>query len=316
MVGGGSLWRAAASALVLLVGLVSVTACSGVPGKELQAIGSELTPQSVDFTGLVSDAQMALAAYQKEPAIRAAYPKTVRVASPGTRDVQYFIVRDDKARTQYISVRGTADDLNIREDFDLKVREDRKIKIPVHSGFDADARAVYGDAKSNLKKGYSTYFIGHSLGGAVAAVAAIYAIEDGFDVKRVTTFGQPRFTTTKGVQQLSFLPLLRVVDENDLVPLLPPGISLNDGLGHYEQVGPEVLLLEGQEFVYLPAPAASELSLGEFWRDLGVADLQDHKLREYIARLTAKERGAKQVTYNSREHYAALRKSAQSLKQR
>jgi hypothetical protein len=45
----------------------------------------------------------------------------------------------------------------------------------------------------------------------VAAILTIYMIEDGVEVVRVVTFGQPRFTTADGVKRLSFLSLARVV---------------------------------------------------------------------------------------------------------
>jgi thioesterase domain-containing protein len=70
---------------------------------------------------------------------------------------------------------------------------------------------VFNDLKSHLKPGYKTYVTGHSLGGAVAAILTIYLIEDGVQVERVVTFGQPRFTTTDGIgefwRSLSFADL-------------------------------------------------------------------------------------------------------------
>ena len=305
--------RVAAPVLVLMLCLLGLSACGSLPTKELEALGSGITPQSVNFAELAVDAKRARAAYLSPAGIRAAYPNTVHIASPGGKDVQYFIERDDKARTQIVTVRGTKGDENLREDFDVKVREDRRIKIPVHSGFDADARAIYADAAPLLKKGYTTTMVGHSLGGAVATILAIYAIEDGHKVKKITTFGEPRFTTAEGAAQLSFLPLLRVVDEYDIVPLLPT--ASNGKFGDYEQVGPEVILLEGPYYVYLPAPVAREVSVGEFWRDAKLVNLQDHKMTAYEARIATKLKGSKQVPYDARKRYAALHKTVQSLKQ-
>ncbi|MCA3561888.1 MAG: lipase family protein [Aestuariivirga sp.] len=298
---------AAAICLSLLAG------CASLPRGELQTLGSEVVREKVDFQTLDAGAKRAKAAYSSPAAIRAAYPKTVRVATPGGRDVQYFIERDDKAKVQYITVRGTTDDTTLKEDFDTKVRSDRATKIPVHSGFDLDARAVWTDAQPYLKSGYQTYVVGHSLGGAVAAILGIYMIEDGYKVDKIYTYGQPRFTTADGVKQLGFLPLLRVVDENDLVPVLPPGMMGNKKYGRYEQVGPEIILLEGPDYVYLPGAVAAELSYGEFWRDLHVADLKDHKLDNYIRRIEDKFAASRQVAYNSRETYVAKKKVVASL---
>lgn len=299
------------AAALLCIGLLA--GCSSLPKGELQALGSEVVKQQIDFPTLDVNAKRAKAAYAKPAKIRAAYPNTVRVATPGGRDVQYFIERDDKAKVQYITVRGTMDDTTLKQDFDAKVRDDRATKIPVHTGFDLDARAVWADAQPYLKNGYQTYVVGHSLGGAVAAILGIYMIEDGYKVDKIYTYGQPRFTTSQGVAQLGFLPLLRVVDENDLVPLLPPGAMANKKYGPYEQVGPEVILLEGPDYVYMPSQQASELSLGAFWRGLHVADLKDHKLDNYIKRIEDKFTGSRQVAYNQRENYVAKKKAVASL---
>jgi hypothetical protein len=147
----------------------------------------------------------------------------------------------------------------------------------------------------------------------VAAVLGLYMIEDGYKVDRIYTYGQPRFTTAAGVSQLGFLPLMRVVDENDLVPLLPPGVMVNKKFGPYQQVGPEVILLEGPDYVYLPAQTATELSLGEFWRDMSVADLKDHKLNNYIRRIEDKMVSSRQVAYNARENDVAKKKAVATL---
>lgn len=290
--------RSAAHAAILALCLALVSACTSLPRQELNSLGSQVSTQKVDFAALEADAQRARAAYQPPAQIQAAYPKTVRVATPAKQDVQYFIERDDKAKVQYLVVRGSANDINMKEDFAARIRKDRNIKIPVHSGFDDDAKAIWADAQPYLKKDYQTRLAGHSLGGAVAAILGIYAIEDGYKVQAIHTYGQPKFTTTAGATQLSFLPLLRVVDENDLVPLLPPGL-----LVPYAQVGPEVILLEGPNYVYLDAPAAKTLSKGDIGQELAVADLKDHKMQNYITRITTKLDGAKPIAYNAREKY-------------
>lgn len=300
-----------AAAALLCISLLA--GCASLPKGELQAIGSQVVHEKIDFEALEVNAKRAKAAYTSPAQIRASYPQTVRVATPGKRDVQYFIERDDKAKIQYLVVRGTTDDTTLDEDFDVKVRDDRATKIPVHTGFDQDARAVWKDAQPYVKTGYQTYLVGHSLGGAVAAILGIYMIEDGYKVDKIYTYGQPRFTTSKGVAQLGFLPLLRVVDENDLIPLLPPGLMVNKQFGPYQQVGPEVILLSGPDYVYEPSQDASELSLGEFWRDLHVADLKDHKIDNYIRRIEDKIPNGREVAYNARENYIAKKKVVATL---
>ncbi|MFO1122286.1 MAG: lipase family protein [Hyphomicrobiales bacterium] len=276
---------------------------SSAANQQLDILGSRVNETVVDFADIETYAKRAKAAYGTEAQIRAAYPRTVRIATPGKDQVRYFVERDDAAKTQTISVRGTANRRNLSEDEKAKLVVDRHAGIPVHKGFDDVAAVVYADLAPNLKKGYTTYVTGHSLGGAVAALVAIYAMEDGHQVKRVVTFGQPRFTTAVGVAKLGNLPLTRVVDENDIIPMVPPASMGDKVYGPYEHVGPEIILLEGPRYVYLPSHDATRLSLGEFWRTEGFADLPDHKMDTYLRRIADKRKGAIAVSYDDREKY-------------
>jgi triacylglycerol lipase len=303
------IWVAAASRLRVLVPVLAVVsqlaACATVPGRELAQIGALVTPASIDFDDLYVYAERSKAAYGSGPAIKDSYPKTVHVGAPAGTDVQYFLELDENRKTQTITVRGTVNQRNWSEDFDSVIRRDRKLDIPVHAGFDAVASAINSDVKPYLKPGYATYVTGHSLGGAAAALLAIYLMEDGVAVKKVVTFGQPKFTTSAGVARLSALPIIRVVDENDIVPLVPPASEAFDPTGPYEHVGPEVILLEGPRYTYLRSHDATRISLGEFWRSLGLADVRDHKIDKYLARISEKKASALQVAYDVRERYVA-----------
>lgn len=297
-----------AQPVVIVVCLMALTACVGVSKRELQALGSTITPTEIDFVELTAYAGRAKAAYAEEPVIRGQYPATVRVSAPGKTDAQYFIERDDRAKVQYIAIRGTANRKNLMEDVEMRIREDLALAIPVHAGFDATARVLYADMKPSLRPGYRTYITGHSLGGALAALLAIHMIEDGYKVDRVVTFGQPKFTTTDGVGKLGFLSLTRVVDENDVVPMLPPTTIINRVYGVYEHAGPEIILLEGPHYVFLPTHDADRISIGEFGRSLNFANLRDHHMDNYLRRLSPKAKGAVEVSYDERENYVAAKK--------
>jgi hypothetical protein len=283
-----------------------------VSKQELQLLGSTVTPTKVDFVELTAYASRAKAAYATEAVIRGQYPATVRVSAPGKTDAQYFIERDDRAKVQYIAIRGTANSKNLIEDVEMRIREDLALAIPVHAGFDGTARVLYADMTPSLKRDYTTYITGHSLGGALAALLAIHMVEDGYKVDRVITFGQPKFTTTDGVDRLGFLSLTRVVDENDIVPMLPPTTIVNRVYGVYEHAGPEIILLEGPHYVFLPTHDADRISIGEFGRSLNIADLKDHHMDNYLSRLSIKAKGAVEVSYDSREKYVAPKKKVAS----
>jgi hypothetical protein len=291
---------------------VLLSGCTGPSRTELNSLGSAITPVSVDFKEIQTYALRARAAYDPPTAIQSKYPAAVRVSTPGPSATQYFLERNDKLRTQTITVRGTANKTNRKEDFNIRVRTDSKLDIPVDSGFDSVAQAIYADVKPYLETGYKTYLTGHSLGGAVAVLLAVALSEDGYSVQRIITFGQPKVTTAAGVQRLNFLPLTRVVDENDIIPMLPPPSFRNLGKGAYEHVGPEIVLLEGKNYSYLPAHAAERLSAGEDWAALLGSDLKDHKMDIYLKRIAEKLQGGVEVAYNSRERYVAKQPQQQT----
>ncbi|MCX7305915.1 MAG: lipase family protein [Hyphomicrobiales bacterium] len=294
----------------MVVCLLMLAACVGVSRQEVQLLGSSIAPSKVDFAELHAYAGRAKAAYAAEAVIRSQYPSTVRVSAPGKTDAQYFIEQNDKTKVQYIAIRGTANRKNLVEDVEMRIREDISLAIPVHIGFDATARTLYADMKPYLKTNYTTYITGHSLGGAIAALVAIRMVDDGYRVEKVVTFGQPKFTTTDGVGKLGFLTLIRVVDENDIVPMLPPTTIVNRVYGIYEHAGPEIILLDGPRYVYLPTHDADRISVGELGRSIDFADLKDHHMDNYLKRIEAKTGQALQVSYDDREKYIAPRKQA------
>jgi len=297
---------------IVAIAPLALTACVGGSAKDLAALGPTVAPADVNFAEIYAYAGRAKTAYSSEPDIRRAYPATIRVNSPGATDAQYFLERDDETRTQYVAVRGTANKKNFAEDLEIRVRENSKIDIPVHSGFDATAQVLYADMKPHLKAGYKTHVTGHSLGGAIAALLAIYMVEDGYTVARDVTFGQPKFTTSAAADRLDFLALTRVVDENDMVPMLPPITTHDKTHGAYEHVGPEVILLEGPNYVFLADHDAERLSVDEFWRSVSFASLSDHHMDKYLRRLSTKAAGGVAVPYSKREKYVAPKQAAAS----
>ena len=77
--------------------------------------------------------------------------------------------------------------------------------------------------------------------GAIFTLLRMYIYEDVFSVVRSIKLGQPKVTNDHGVGMYGFLPLTRVVDENDLVPMVPPITLLDSIHGCYEHFGDEVI---------------------------------------------------------------------------
>jgi predicted lipase len=198
------------------------------------------------------------------------------------------IVEVDEARhRQWVVVRGTANLANVVEDADYAKAEAPDLGIPVHQGFVLDARAVWSFARPLLKPGIETRLTGHSLGGALAVLLAMRLRVDGQPIGRVVTFGQPKVTTETGVFRFRDLPLLRIVNHDDPVPLLPwetPGAAL---AGLFRHLGEELWLTDRGTWQLFAEHRAERYLLTSFVAHLGRENPKEHEMARYLARLEA-----------------------------
>ena len=84
------------------------------------------------------------------------------------------------------------------------------------------------------------YITGHSLGGALATMAAAALSDNGIEVAGVYTFGQPRVGDRTFAQQLNQHTdgkVFRFVNNNDIVPHVPPPFSIWNPTRFYGHVG-------------------------------------------------------------------------------
>lgn len=105
----------------------------------------------------------------------------------------------------------------------------------VHHGFNDALHEVWGDSaitrdmrltiKAFQDKAQTIWFCGHSLGAALAALAAAeYVIKDGGTTNGVYTIGQPRIGNSKFAARFDDNlrdKCFRFVNNNDIVPRLP-----------------------------------------------------------------------------------------------
>jgi triacylglycerol lipase len=243
---------------------------------------------SIDFKNILSFALRASAAYENDAFIRKSFPNTTRVKTLATIDVQYFIEHDPLENIQTISVRGTANLHNALEDAEYTQSSNAKLGIYVHKGFDNDTALIYEDMKPYLIKNAKIKLTGHSLGAAIATLLMMYLHQDGFVIEKSINFGQPKVTNKKGVKAFGFLPLTRVIDENDLVPLVPPITLLDSIHGFYEHLGDEIILLDNDNYQYFNEHDAERKSVGDFWRHIGHESIEDHFMANYLKRIQSK----------------------------
>jgi predicted lipase len=241
----------------------------------------------VDVAEVLGYARRSSAVYGDEAAIRAVIGpvKELTVADLPGVDVRAFVAVDEARGVQWVAVRGTANLKNVAEDAEYAKVEALDLGIPVHEGFVIDARAVWSFARPLLRPGLETRVTGHSLGGALAVLLAMRLRVDGQPLGRVITFGQPKVTTELGVARFRDLPLLRVVNHDDPVPLLPwetPGAAVG---GLYRHLGEELRLSDRGTFELLPEHRAEGYLLTSFLARLGRENPQEHEIARYLGRL-------------------------------
>ncbi len=149
-------------------------------------------------------------------------------------DTELFIASNDKAII--VAFRGT--ELAIKDVLtDIKIR---RVDWPnnskggsVQNGLYSALKSIYPELTKTIrefrKNKQSLWFTGHSLGGALACLAAgTYRLQSWQSVNGVYTFGQPRvgnrkFVTNynKHLKDITF----RMVNNNDIVPRMPSTIS-------------------------------------------------------------------------------------------
>jgi hypothetical protein len=259
---------------------------------------------SVDFAVLEKHAILAQAAYQPEAQIRAVvessdYTLTLYHTIPGTQ-VSFFLATNDLSKTQVISVRGTTNIENAIVDIYLKLVLDQNTGLRLHHGFSLAARKVYAKLKPLLKPDYKINVTGHSLGGAVALILAIYLDADQFDIELVTTFGQPKVTNISGAGKIQHINIIRVVTPLDLVPLVPLFDPLDiSNVDIYWHAGKEVILLAGTQYAILQG-TESMLRASSFTQKLlSEENLQHHHMTLYLEMLKAKSKSSRLVPYQN-----------------
>jgi len=269
-----------------------------------QALTSTAQAESINFPELIESAEFAEAAYLTEDEIdRFVQSKNYRLTRHHTLpeiQLSYFIATDEAAKTHIISVRGTSNVENTLLDIALKLTQNQHTGLRLHSGFSSAAAQAYAEIKPLLNRDYVINTTGHSLGGAVALVLAMYLDKDAFRVGQVITFGQPKVTNIAGARKYQHLNVIRVVTPLDVVPLVPPFDPLDiNNLDIYWHSGKEVLLEADTRYSLLEG-VNSMLRATRFTQQRpSEENLANHKMSFYLELLNKKKRQSTEVPYKN-----------------
>ena len=304
----------------ILAALLLIPGCSAL---HLLRPKSRIESHPVDFREAYAFARLSEAAYLSPAKIEARYARRRRSATRGRRsatgghssanrvivrdlpgaEVRFFVVFDDQAGRQDIAVRGTSNLANVRVDVAFTPHPDQLLGIQLHQGFAAAGSDLYRVARPLLKKEYSTTITGHSLGGSLAAILGMYLKADGFRVKRIVTFGQPKVTNVEGARKYAQLPILRFVNRADPVADVPPLMSLRDANWRYTHFGPEVILWTGNRYIFVEDHQALSTGVLSFWSNLGGHEVKEHEMASYLSNLRRMLDGAEEIKFEERARF-------------
>jgi len=200
-----------------------------------------------------------------------------------------------------VSFRGTASLQNWIRDLTLyTLRTDFGL---VHAGFYRGFQQLRSALEAVLRNlgtdGRKLVLTGHSLGGAMATLAAAHWRHSGeFDVASIYTFGQPavgKASFREATGDFFGQQLFRFVYEKDLVTRLPPRYEHVGRLVHLQQFATETLaantelmpMLSEAEFetlqMQLEATPAEAVTTESLW-----PNFSDHKLFRYLQQISSK----------------------------
>lgn len=260
--------------------------------------------ESVDFTEIHTQAIFSNAAYQSESKIRALvesgnYTLTLYHTIPDIQ-ISFFLATNELTKTQIISVRGTSNIENAMVDISLKLMVDKNTGVRLHEGFSFAAKQVYAELKPLLNSDYKINVTGHSMGGAVALILAIYLDAYQFDIEQVITFGQPKVTNISGANKIQHINVIRVVTPFDLVPLVPLFDPLDiSNLDVYWHAGKEVILLADTQYAILEGTDSMLRATRFTQKPLTEDNLNNHQMPLYLEMIKAKTKSSKLVPYQT-----------------
>lgn len=228
---------------------------------------------------------------------RSSCPYQINIEEVPKVNVNAIVELNHTRQVQWIAVRGTDNltnwllDLDYIEKCFTQETGDREFKIDLHNGFYQASVAVWEVIRPHLHQNYQTRITGHSLGGAIAAILMMFVEDAGYSLDKCITFGQPKITNSEGAAKAAHLPLLRVVNQEDVVPLVPPNSLLNLLRGEYVHFGCE-LQLEPNGYVFRSEHNHRSLTKGFWWRLLNektkniLGDVREHYIQNYLHNLT------------------------------
>ena len=271
---------------------------------------SVIRPHDIDWRNIKWFAVFSSYSYKDNKAIRKKYESFSNVYIHEINNIKYIVLSDTSNKTYYISIRGTYNSDNAVRDISFSKDKSFRLGMYLHRKFHRSAELIADDLLTRLDKSYSIYITGHSLGAAEALIVSWYLDYSNFNVAECITFGQPKVTDSIGTRKMrGKINLIRIVNETDIVPLLPPeGTHRN----RYAHSGNMIKLLGDGKFCYLEEPDSLNHSINSFWlcnaEDVfsfyrTKSSLPNHYITSYITNIDGILRDGTELSWDERVEY-------------
>lgn len=266
--------------------------------------------EEVQWTDIHWYANLAANVYKSVEKINAAYEKDFKIYTNEINEIRYIVLTDDSTKSHYVAIRGTSNSHNAMQDINFFKDKSKRLGINIHTGFHRTSEMIADDLLSRLDKTYKVCVTGHSLGGADAVIVSWYLDYANFNVEECVTFGQPKVTDSHGIRTMrDKIKLTRVVNETDVVPLVPPTGTHRH---RYAHSGTLIKLLDQGKFCHLPEPDSLNFGVNSFWLfaaresfsfyEIG-KEMPDHFMTHYINNMKACASSKDEVLWKERLQY-------------
>ena len=228
------------------------------------------------------------------------------------KKIRYMLIVDVTAKSYTIVIRGTSNFKNAMQDMKFDKDKSTRLGCKVHSGFHKAAELIFDDLASKmLDEKYTINVTGHSLGGAEALIVGAYCDQAKMNLAKIITFGQPKAFDRDGMAKWGHLPLTRVVNETDIVPLVPP-VEMMYMFKRYVHFGELIKLCNNEQYCFLEQAQARGNGVNSFWLNAAkegfsmwemFKEMPDHFMDSYLENINPKIKKSQEILWKDRESF-------------
>lgn len=230
--------------------------------------GSASFQEMPDLDRVIAFAQRCNDCYHDHETFKREYGPHIECGEFPVSGLRIYYDANPRGEAQWVIIRGTANLPNVIEDLEFIGEGEHELGVRIHTGFDKSLQECLPWVLQRIDRDRPVWVTGHSLGGAVAELMIATLDKRGYPRISGMTFGQPKVTDARGAEVFSKLDLLRVVHNEDPVPMLPPVFLEIGEVGIYHHSGPELLVHPDGRFNCLIKHLEDRLNVKSYWNDL------------------------------------------------